>query len=102
MMSASKGGGGSWKSGRSKGGCEIVIVIADPNADKGEGVKNPKNLRTSYLEAPFSKWLLVTPENGIPTTLWLANSGISVRTRSNLGRQMLCVDVFAPSHESKK
>ena len=31
----------------------ILYYKSVPNADKGEGVKNPKILRTSYLEAPF-------------------------------------------------
>ena len=48
MMFAVSGGLGSPK-GRSK---ERNQLICD--SDKGEGVKNPKNLRTSYMEAPLS------------------------------------------------
>ena len=39
MMSALEGGGGSWKSGRSKGGRLKLVVKISSNADKGEGVK---------------------------------------------------------------
>ena len=49
MMSASEGGGESWRSGRNKGGC----VKSVPNADKGRGSKNSKFLGTSSLEAPL-------------------------------------------------
>ena len=51
MMSALEGGGRSWKSGTSKGGSGNYK--SDPNAGNGRrGSKIPKNLRTSYLEAP--------------------------------------------------
>ena len=53
MMSASEGGGGSWKSG----GC-VNCIVYDVNPiqmrTRGErGSKNTKILRTSYLEAPL-------------------------------------------------
>ena len=51
MMSASDGEEGSWKRGRSQGGCVNFIVNSDPNAEKEEGVTKPKILQTSYLEA---------------------------------------------------
>ena len=44
MMSASKGGKGSLKSGHSKGGCVNFIHKSVPNADKGEGVEKSENL----------------------------------------------------------
>ena len=44
MMSASEGGGGSWKSGRSKGGCVNFIVQTSCQArTRGEGVKKSEN-----------------------------------------------------------
>ena len=46
MMPTFEGGGASWKSGHSEGGC-TNLKKSDPNADKGEGVKNPKILQTS-------------------------------------------------------
>ena len=47
-------GEGSWKSGRSKGGCVNFIVYIISDADKGKrGPKSQKSLRTSYLEAPL-------------------------------------------------
>ena len=36
MMSATKGGGGSWKGGHNEGGC-VVEYIADLNVDKVDG-----------------------------------------------------------------
>ena len=45
MMSASEGGGESWKSGHSKGGCvNFILYKSVPIADMGEGVKEPENL----------------------------------------------------------
>ena len=44
MMSASEGGGGSWKSGRSKGGSVNFILQISSKCGQGwEGVKNPEN-----------------------------------------------------------
>ena len=40
MMSASEGGGGSWKSGHSKGGCvNFVVEISSKYGQGWEGVK---------------------------------------------------------------
>ena len=41
LMSASEGGGGSWKSGHSKGGCMNFILQI---SSKWEGVKKPENI----------------------------------------------------------
>ena len=55
MMSASEGGGGSWKSGRSKGGCvNFILQISSKCGQGGEGgSKNLKILRMSLMEAPL-------------------------------------------------
>ena len=58
---------------------------SDPNADKGEGAKNPKILRMSYLEAPLTvlrignavkaQWMLAVvgaPDNSIETSYVLS------------------------------
>ena len=52
-MSAFEGGGRSWKSGHSNGGC--VNFILQISFKCGHGVRGPKNpniLWTTYLEAP--------------------------------------------------
>ena len=43
---------GSWKSGRSKGGC---INFSDPNADNGEGVKNSENFADIICESSLRR-----------------------------------------------
>ena len=44
MMSASEGGEGSWKSGRSKGGCvNFILQISSKCGQGGEGVKKAEN-----------------------------------------------------------
>ena len=43
MMSTSEGGGGSWKSGGSKGGClHFIVLIRFKCRQRGRGSKNPK------------------------------------------------------------
>ena len=45
----------NFRSGRGEGGKQLIC-----DSDKGErGSKNPKILRTSYLEAPFKKLIHV-------------------------------------------
>ena len=44
MMSAWEGGGGSWKSGRSKGGrVNFILQISSKYGQGGEGVKKSEN-----------------------------------------------------------
>ena len=44
MMSASEGGGKSWKSGRNKGGCvNFILQISSKCGQEGEGVKKSEN-----------------------------------------------------------
>ena len=40
MMSASEGGGGSWKSGCGKGGCLNFIALIRSKCGQGEGGQN--------------------------------------------------------------
>ena len=46
MTSALEGGGGHGKADEGTGGCVNVTVT------RGEGVKNPRILRASYMEGP--------------------------------------------------
>ena len=49
MMSASEGGEGAWKSGRSKGGCVNLIVQNRSKYRQGEGIKNSGVLLAVFL-----------------------------------------------------
>ena len=58
MMSASEGGGGSWKSGHSKGGCvNFILQISSKCRQGGEGVKKAEKfadvIHGSPLTLPF-------------------------------------------------
>ena len=54
MMSASEGGGGSWKSGRSRGGCvNSILQISSKCGQGGRGSKNLNILQMSFMEAPL-------------------------------------------------
>ena len=54
MMSASEGGGGSWKSGRSKGGCvNFILQISSKCGQGGRGSKNQNILWMSLMDAPY-------------------------------------------------
>ena len=53
MMSTSKMGEGLGKIGRSKGGCvNFIVQVRSKCGQGGEGVKNPKFLWKSLMEAP--------------------------------------------------
>ena len=53
MYSASDWGGGSWKSGHSKGGCvNFILQISSKCGQGGRWSKYPKILRMSSMDAP--------------------------------------------------
>ena len=61
------GGGGLWKSRRSKGGyVNFILHIRSKCGQGGRGSKYPKNLPTSYLEAPLPK-ILIFRKSPFPT-----------------------------------
>ena len=50
------GGRGSWKSGRSKGGCvNFILEIRSKCGQGGRGSKNQKILRMSLMDAPLAE-----------------------------------------------
>ena len=55
MTSASEGGGGSWKSGRSKGDCKNFIRIAVLHVDEGGSENKHKSSRRHIWKLPLSK-----------------------------------------------
>ena len=60
MMSASEGEGGSWKSGRSKGGCEDFKLHISSKCGQGRGSKNLKILRMSLTVTPYCYTFVVS------------------------------------------
>ena len=56
MMSASEGGGGLWKSRRSKGGCvNCIVEISSKCGQGGEGVKKSENFADVINGSPLEK-----------------------------------------------
>ena len=49
MYSASDWGGGSWKSGHSKGGCVNIVLQISSNCGQGGGGRGSKNMNISQM-----------------------------------------------------
>ena len=50
-----RSGRASWKSGRTKGGCIYFTTNQSQMGTRGEGVKNPKKVWTSLMDAPLRR-----------------------------------------------
>ena len=73
MMSALEGGGGSWKSGCSEGGCvNFILQISSKCRQGGGGQKITKLLQTSFKYGPPSQieLLMLAPSLRVCQKSW--------------------------------
>ena len=96
MMSASEGGGGSWKSGHSKGGCvNCILQISSKCGQGGEGVKKSENFADVINGSP----LRLCRNFQVDASFDISNQGRAINTTEEGGGVVITpsiVHVYPP------